>query len=160
MSPGNDFFSMADDGEIPLCDVSDFSATLARAKPLLAPLPKGSKEHRTVQRYLVRWHCTASIDSNGAHPGRIKDVSISGAAILHEKNFHAAEFVKLHIYVSPPPPARIPCVVSVIGKIVYTLYDSKEQCFRTGVSFLKFGTEHDPVFLEEHLKIHSITVIS
>lgn len=160
MSPGNEFFSIADDGEIPLCDVSDLSAMLSRSKPATVPAPKGAKEHRSVQRYLVRWRITASIDASGMHQGLVKDISIKGAAILHEKNFHSAEFIKLHIYVSPPPPARIPCVVEVLGKIVYTLFDSKEQLYRTGVSFLKFGTDHDPVFLDEHLKVHSITVLS
>lgn len=159
MSLGNEFFSITDDNEIPLCDVSDLSVALTRAKPAPAPAPKGGKEHRTVQRYLVRWRITASIDSSGMHHGLVKDISVRGAAILHEKNFHGAEFIKLHIYVSPPPPARIPCVVEVLGKIVYTLFDSKEQRFRTGVSFLRFGTEHDPVFLEEHLKNHSLTVL-
>jgi len=159
MSPGNEFFSITDDGEIPLCDVSDLSSALTRAKPAPAPAPKGGKEHRTVQRYIVKWRITASIDSQQVYHGHIKDISIKGAAILHEQNFHAAEFIKLQIYVSPPPPARIPCVISVLGKIAYTLFDSKEQRYRTGVSFLKFATEHDPLFLDEHLKNHSLTVL-
>ncbi|MCK9199681.1 MAG: PilZ domain-containing protein [Gallionella sp.] len=159
MSPGNEFFSIADDSEIPLCDVADLPALLNKSKPVHTAPPKGSKEHRTVQRYIVKWRCTASIDSQQLHHGHIKDISVSGAAILHEQNFHAAEFIKLHIYMSPPPPARLPCIISVLCKVAYTLFDSKEQRYRTGVSFLKFATEYDPSFLDEHLKKHSLTVL-
>jgi len=159
MSPGNEFFSIADDSEIPLCDVADLPALLNKSKPVQTVAPKGGKDHRTVQRYIVKWRCTASINSQQLHHGHIKDISVSGAAILHEQNFHAAEFIKLQIYISPPPPARIPCVISVLGKIAYTLFDSREQRYRTGVSFLKFSTEHDPAFLAEHLKNYSLTVL-
>lgn len=153
-----DIFSSSD-AEIPLCDIAELSGMLEKAKPVHTAPPKGGKEHRTVQRYIVKWRITASIDAEQLHHGHIKDISIKGAAILHEHNFHSAEFLKLHIYVSPPPPARIPCVVEVLCKVAYTLFDSREQRYRTGVSFLKFGTEHDPMFLEEHLKNHSLTVL-
>lgn len=154
-----DIFSTPDSAEIPLCDAADLSSVLGRAKPLHAAPPKGSKEHRTVQRYIVKWHCTASIDAEKLHHGHIKDISIKGAAILHDHNFRSVEFIKLQVYVSPPPPARIACIVSVLCKVVYTLFDSREQRYRTGVSFLKFATDHDPAFLEEHLKRHALTVL-
>lgn len=159
MTSNLDIFSSTDASEIPLCDIAELSGMLGKAKPVPTAPPKGGKEHRTVQRYIVKWRVTAAIDSQQLHHGHIKDISIKGAAILHEHNFHSAEFLKLHIYVSPPPPARIPCVVEVLCKVAYTLFDSREQRYRTGVSFLKFGTEHDPVFLEEHLKNHSLTVL-
>lgn len=154
-----DIFSTPDSAEIPLCDAAGLSSVLGRAKPLHAAPPKGSKEHRTVQRYIVKWHCTASIDAEKLHHGHIKDISIKGAAILHDHNFRSVEFIKLQVYVSPPPPARIACIVSVLCKVVYTLFDSREQRYRTGVSFLKFATDHDPAFLEEHLKRHALTVL-
>lgn len=159
MAQDLDIFSLPDSAEIPLCDAADLSAMLEKSRPAPTLPPKGGKEHRTVQRYIVKWRVTASIDSQQLHHGHIKDISIKGAAILHEQNFHAAEFIKLQIYVSPPPPARIPCVISVLGKIAYTLFDSREQRYRTGVSFLKFATENDPMFLDEHLKNHSLTVL-
>ncbi len=154
-----DIFSTPDSAEIPLCDAAGLSSVLGRAKPLHAAPPKGSKEHRTVQRYIVKWHCTASIDAEKLHHCHIKDISIKGAAILHDHNFRSVEFIKLQVYVSPPPPARIACIVSVLCKVVYTLFDSREQRYRTGVSFLKFATDHDPAFLEEHLKRHALTVL-
>lgn len=154
-----DIFSSSDSAEIPLCDVADLPSMLERAKPLHTAPPKGGKEHRTVQRYIVKWHCTASIDAQQLHHGHLKDISVKGAAFLHDHNFHSVEFLKLQVYVSPPPPARIPCVISVLCKVAYTLFDSREQCYRTGVSFLKFATDHDPIFLEEHLKKHSLTVL-
>lgn len=159
MAQDLDIFSLPDSAEIPLCDAADLSAMLEKSRPAPSLPPKGGKEHRTVQRYIVKWRCTASIDSQQLHHGHIKDISVRGAAILHEHNFHAAEFIKLHIYVSPPPPARIPCIVSVLCKVAYTLFDSREQRYRSGVSFLRFATEHDTGFLEEHLKKHSLTVL-
>jgi hypothetical protein len=153
-----DIFS-SDSAEIPLCDVADLSAVLAASQPVHTAPPKGGKEHRTVQRYIVKWHCTASIDAQQLHHGHLKDISVKGAAFLHDHNFHSVEFLKLQVYVSPPPPARIPCVISVLCKIAYTLFDSREQRYRTGVSFLKFATDHDPMFLDEYLKRHALTVL-
>lgn len=157
MTNNQDFYSIPDSEEIPLCSMADLSSLLDKSTP--ATLPKRGKEHRTVQRYVVKWRCIASMDTDGAHHGHLKDISLRGAAILHEQNFHSAEFIKLHIYVPPPPPARLPCIVGVLCKVIYTLFDSREQSYRTGVSFLKFTTEHDPKFLEDHLEKHTLRAI-
>lgn len=160
MTSDFDIFNTPDDAEIPLCDVAGLSKTLAEsAEPVPAMPPKLGKEHRTVQRYLVKWRIAAFVDQRGLHHGHLKDISIRGAAILLDQNFQSADFIKLHVYVPPPATSRLPCVVEVIGRIVYSIYDARELRFRIGVNFLKFATEHDPVFLEDHLENRALTVV-
>lgn len=112
---------------------------------------KGSKEHRSAQRFYVKWRTIAFIDTQSQHHGFIKDISVKGAAVFLDRNLQSLEFVKLHIHVPPSHAAKAPRTVAVYGKIIYTVYDNKELLFRAGVSFLKFDSEHDPVFLETYL---------
>ncbi|HEX5364627.1 MAG TPA: PilZ domain-containing protein [Gallionella sp.] len=149
----------SNDSEAPLCDAANLSSLLSDAAPPAIALPKGGKELRAAQRYIVKWRVTAFIDHRGLHHGVIKDISTKGTAILFEQNFQSVEFIKLHIYVTPPAPSKIPCVIEVLGRIIYAIHDPKEHRFRTGVNFLKFSTEHDPAFLADHLDNHAMTVI-
>lgn len=112
---------------------------------------QGSKEHRSAQRFYVRWRAIAFIDTQSQHHGFIKDISLKGAAVFLDRNLQSLEFIKLHIHVPPSHVARAPRTVEVYGKIIYTVYDNKELLFRVGVNFLKFDSEHDPVFLETYL---------
>lgn len=148
-----------DESEIPLCDAASLSTLLPASAPAAIAQPKSGKELRTVERYIVKWRVTAFVDQHGLHHGVVKDISIKGGAILFEQNFQSVEFIKLHIYMTPPAPAKIPCIIEVLGKIVYVIHDPKEHRFRTGISFLKFNTEHDPVFLSDHLEKHAVTVV-
>lgn len=148
-------FDIFGDSDVQLCDASDLTSLFAEAKPVETSLPKGGKEHRTAQRYIARWRVTASVDQNSLHHGHLKDISTKGAAVLFEQNFQVAKFIKLHIYMPPPPPGRLPCIVEVIGRVVYTIHDPKEHRFRTGIEFLKFATTHDPHFLDNHLANHA-----
>ena len=160
MAKDLDLSNLDDSAEIPLCDVAGLSKTLAEtAEPVPVLLPKLGKEHRTSQRYLVKWRVAAFIDHQGLHHGHLKDISVKGAAVLLDQHFQSAEFIKLHVYMPPPAPSRIPCIIEVVGRIVYSIYDAKEHRFRTGVNFLKFATEQDPVFLEEHLENRALTVV-
>ncbi|HCI14917.1 MAG TPA: hypothetical protein DFK12_13510 [Gallionellaceae bacterium] len=160
MAKDFDFSDLSDSAEIPLCDIAGLSKTLTEtADPAPVSLPKLGKEHRTVQRYMVKWRVAAFVDHQELHHGHLKDISIKGAAILLERNLQSAEFVKLHIYVPPPAPSRIPCIIEVVGKVIYSIYDAKDHRFRVGVNFLKFATEHDPVFLADHLESRALTVV-
>ncbi len=147
------------DSELPLCDATGLSAILTKSAPLEAAIPKSGKELRAGQRYIAKWRVNAFIDQRGLHRGVLKDISIQGAAILFEHNFHAVEFLKLHIYLAAPAPSKIPCIIEVLCKIIYVIHDPKEHRFRTGVKFLKFNNEHDPVFLTKHLEKHAMPVI-
>jgi hypothetical protein len=140
-----------DETGVPLCDIAGLSRALAETTPQSTLLPQGGKEHRTVSRYIANWKLTAAIDSQSLLHGYTKDISIKGAAILLEQNLKEGQFIKLHIYI-PPPAGKISCIIEVVGKVVYSIYAYKEQRFRVGASFLKFATEHDPVFLENHLQ--------
>lgn len=156
MTPDRSPVSKANDAAFPLCDVANMSATLAGAHPPPATL---GNNHRAAKRYLVRWRVAAFVDQRGLHHGHIKDISVTGAALLLDQNFQSIEFIKLHIYVSPPASSRMPCIVEVLGKVVYTIFDSRELRFRTGVHFMQFSTAHDPVFLAHHLANHALTVL-
>lgn len=112
---------------------------------------KGSKEHRSAQRFYVKWRAIAFIDAQSQHHGFIKDISVKGAAVFLDRNLQSLEFVKLHIHVPPSHAAKTSRTVAVYGKIIYTVYDNRELLFRVGVSFLKFDSEHDPAFLETYL---------
>lgn len=160
MAKGFDISDLSDSAEIPLCDIAGLSKTLTEtADPAPFSLPKLGKEHRTVQRYLVKWRVTASVDHQGLHHGHLKDISTKGAAVLLEQNLQSVDFIKLHIYVPPPAPSRIPCIIEVVGKVVYSIYDAKDLRFRIGINFLKFATEHDPIFLADHLESRALTVV-
>ncbi len=149
----------SDEHKPQLCDASDLASLFSNSIPVETALPKGGKEHRTTQRFIAHWRVTAAIDHRGLHHGKLKDISTKGAAALFEQNFQSAKLIKLHIYVPPPPPARIPCIVEVIGRIAYVIHDPKEHRFRTGIEFLKFATSHDPHFLDNHLANHATPAI-
>jgi hypothetical protein len=150
--------SLPSEADIPLRDITDQTAALLdQTAAVLAPV--SSRELRQAQRYLVKWRVTASFDIQGLHEGNIKDISIKGAAILLDQDLHSVEYIKLHIYMPPPQPSRIPCIISVLGKVVYSIHDSKEYRFRTGVDFMTFSTERDPYFLQKHLEGHALPAV-
>lgn len=153
-------FDIFGDSEIPLCDANSLSSLLAQSGTPAAAQPKSGKELRAVSRYIVKWRVAAFVDHRGMHHGIIKDISTKGAAILFEQNLQHIEFIKLHIYMTPPAPSKVPCIIEVLGKVIYAIHDPREHRFRTGVNFLKFSTEHDPAFLAEHLGNHAMPVIS
>jgi hypothetical protein len=128
--------------------INNIPAGPAKTPPAAA---KGSKEHRSVPRFYVKWRAVALLDAQNRHHGFIKDISIKGAAVFLDRNLQSVEFIKLHIHVPPSHTAKAPRVIEVYGKVVYTVYDNQELLFRAGVSFLKFDSEHDPVFLETYL---------
>ncbi len=119
--------------------------------PKEPPAIQGSKEHRSVPRFFVKWRTIAFIDAQSQHHGYIKDISVKGAAVFLDRNLQSLEFVKLHIHVPPVHAVKAPRVIEVYGKVVYTVYDNRELLFRAGISFLKFDSEHDPMFLETYL---------
>ncbi len=120
----------------------------AKASPSSA---QGSKEHRSVPRFYVKWRAIAFIDAQSQHHGFIKDISTKGAAVFLDRNLQSLEFIRLHIHVPPSHTSNAPRILNVYGKIVYTTHDINELLFRTGITFLKFDSEQDPAFLETYL---------
>ena len=115
------------------------------------PAIMGSKEHRSVPRFYVKWGVIAFVDAQSQHRGLIKDISIKGAAVLLERNLQSLEFIKLHIQIPLSHTLKQPRIIQVHGRVIYSTHDSRELLFRTGVNFLKFDSEHDQSFLEEFL---------
>lgn len=112
---------------------------------------QGSREHRSVPRFYVKWRAVAFIDAQNQHHGFIKDISVKGAAVFLDRNMQSLEFIRLHIHVPPSHTSNAPRILDVYGKIAYTTHDSKERLFRVGITFLKFDSEHDLAFLEKYL---------
>lgn len=159
MTSDSTFDIFGDESEIPLCDAAGLTTMLSTSAQPVVAAPKSGKELRTVERYSIKWRVTAFIDQRGLHHGVIKDISIKGAAVLFEQNFQSVEYIKLHIYVAPTAPSKIPCIIEVLGKVIYAIHDPKEHRFRTGINFLKFNTEHDPVFLSQHLEQYAMAIV-
>lgn len=120
---------------------------------------QGSKEHRSAQRFYVKWRAIAFIDAQSQHHGFIKDISMKGAAVFLDRNLQSQEFIKLHIHVPPAYTLKVPRIIDVYGKVVYTAHDRHELLFRVGVNFLKFDSEQDPAFLETYLKNYQAKIV-
>lgn len=120
---------------------------------------QGSKEHRSVPRFYVKWRTVAFVDAQNQHHGFIKDISTKGASVFLDSNLQSLEFIKLHIHVPPPHTLKASRIIEVYGKVVYTTHDIKELLFRTGISFLKFESKHDPVFLEKYLTDYQTRIV-
>ena len=120
---------------------------------------QGSKEHRSVPRFYVKWRTVAFVDAQNQHHGFIKDISTKGASVFLDRNLQSLEFIKLHIHVPPSHALKVPRLIEVYGKIVYTTHDINEFLFRTGISFLKFDSQHDSVFLEKHLTDYHTRIV-
>ena len=96
---------------------------------------QGSREHRSVPRFYVKWRAVAFIDAQNQHHGFIKDISVKGAAVFLDRNMQSLEFIRLHIHVPPSHTSNAPRILDVYGKIAYTTHDSKERLFRVGIGF-------------------------
>lgn len=129
-------------------DIIDLLGSTSETPP--AP-PQPGKEHRREPRFYVKWQTVVFVDAQSQHYGFIKDISVRGAALFLDRNLQSREIIKLHIHVPPSHISRAARTIAVYGKIIYSNHDSRELLFRTGVSFLKFDSEHDPVFLETYL---------
>lgn len=111
----------------------------------------GSKEHRSVPRFYAKWRAVAFIDAQNQYHGFIKDISVKGTAFFVDRNLQSLEFIKLHIQIPPSHTLKEARILKAYGKVIYTTHDRSELLFRTGISFLKFDSEDDPVFLEKFL---------
>ncbi len=140
--------------------INDVSAGLLKKHTSASPATlQKSKEHRSVPRFYVRWRVLAMIDAKSQHQGFIKDISMKGAAVFLDRNLQSVELIKLHIHVPPSHTEKTPRVITVYGKVVYTVYDNHERLFRAGVCFLKFDSEHDPIFLDKYLTTFQTRVL-
>lgn len=135
-----------------------------RARPDNSMLQQGSKEQRRETRYMVSWRVAVSVNGqdlvNGRdwHYGRVKDISLHGAAILNELNLKPGTRVTLSIHMPTLNRLCEPKVLTVHGEIAYTAHDTSLMCFRSGISFVKFEQESDRAYLEERLANNHVKV--
>lgn len=120
--------------------------------------PKYGKEHRREVRYMASWRVAVSVEGQDFHCGRVKDISLHGAAILNDFNVKSGMRVTSNIYI---PTLDRPCeqkVLIVHGISIYTVYDADRLCFRVGISFVGFEQASDRDYLEERLTNYHIKV--
>lgn len=99
-----------------------------------------------------------SVGGKELHYGRVKDISLHGAAILSDLNVKSGTRITLNIHI---PTLGRPCeqkVLIVRGTSVYTVYDADRLCFRFGISFIEFEQASDRAYLEERLTNYHIKV--
>lgn len=118
--------------------------------------PAGSKEHRNEIRYKASWRIAVSIGDQYLHDGRIKDISMHGAAILNGRNLKPGTSVTLHIHIPPLTRSSAPKTVIVHSKTCYAIHDSNNQCFRLGITFVTFAQESDRAYMEDRLTNHHV----
>jgi hypothetical protein len=139
-------------------DLSDIQLAVTDAVRPLKAAPQGSKEHRTEPRFRVKWPATVIVNEQNSHRGLIKDISTKGAAVLLDAHLHSTKFVNIRIHLPSLNAATGPRTIEIYGKIVYSIHDSNEFLFRTGVSFLKFHQESDQAHLSARLTNHHIPI--
>lgn len=123
----------------------------------VGPLPpKYGKEHRSETRYMVSWRATISVDGQNFHYGRLRDISLKGAAILDDLNVKPGACIMLKIHIPGLDRYCEARVVIVRSIATYTVYDTEHQCFRMGVSFDVFEQVSDRAYLEGRLTNHHI----
>jgi hypothetical protein len=130
------------------------SAPVINATPSAPVDEPRHEECRSDHRYTVRWHVDASIDGQGVFQGFVKEISLRGADIYIDHNLQNVKLIKLHIHVPALSKTAKEHIVEVFGKVVYTVYASKESLFRSGIKFVKFNLESDPAYLQSRLVDH------
>lgn len=109
------------------------------------------KEHRREPRYMATWRVALSIDGQNFHDGRLKDISVHGAATLSDLNVKPGTRITLKILVPSLDASCKSTLLVVYGKAAYTVLDTEHQCFRVGISFVEFQHASDQSYLEKRL---------
>lgn len=100
----------------------------------------------------VRWHADVLVDGHDIYHGFVKEVTDEGADLFLDYNLQYTRSVKLHILVPPLSAPSRPHVLAVSAKILSTVYDSDEECFRSAVHFTQFSPLSEQAFLHNRLE--------
>lgn len=122
--------------------------------PIHASPPSGTEEHRNENRYRASWKIFVSIEGTDLQDGKIKDVSLHGAAILNERNLMHGTHLTLHIHIPSLNGYGVPRILIVKGQTSYSIHDADNICFRVGVKFVEFNKASDRAYLEARLTQH------
>ncbi|OGS99997.1 MAG: hypothetical protein A3F73_04150 [Gallionellales bacterium RIFCSPLOWO2_12_FULL_59_22] len=137
---------------------ADLQLAISGAEPLTQPLAKGLKEHRREPRFRVKWPTVVVVNEQKSCRGLIKDISTKGAAVFLDINLQSTKFVNLHIYLPPLNVETGPHIIEVYGKVIYSVHDSNECLFRSGITFLKYHQEPDQTHLNDRLTKYHVTI--
>jgi len=120
---------------------------------------QGGREHRKEIRYKASWRVAVAVEGQDTHDGKVKDISSHGVAILIGRNPKPNTKVTLHIYIPSLTGPGAPKTLVVRGLAAYSVHDASNQCFRVGITFVKFELVSDRVYLEERLTNHHSKVL-
>lgn len=126
--------------------------------PIESLPPQGGRELRKETRYRVTWRVDVTIEGQDLHEGRIKDISLHGAAILIGRNVKPDTKVMLRIYIPSITGPYPPAVLTIHGMTRYTVHTSDDQCFRAGIAFTEFEMVSDCGYLDERLTSHHLEI--
>ncbi|MDD5299127.1 MAG: PilZ domain-containing protein [Gallionella sp.] len=143
-------------GQFDVLGVFDNVPPVKSSPPQDIKPPPSMKEQRKEARYMVPWRVAISVKGRDSYYGRIKDISLCGAAILNELNLKNGTSITLNIHIPLLDRGREAKILIVHGKTTYSVYDANRLCFRVGVAFVKFEREADRAYLEKHLKNHHV----
>ncbi|MDX8380068.1 MAG: PilZ domain-containing protein [Gallionella sp.] len=122
--------------------------------PIHASPPSGTEEHRNENRYRASWKIFVSIEGTDLQEGKIKDVSLHGAAILNERNLMHGTHLTLPIHIPSLMGYGVPRIRIVKCRTSYSIHDADNICFRVGVKFVEFNKSSDRAYLEARLTRH------
>ena len=112
---------------------------------------KKQEDSRNKARTSLRLRVIAMADEFGTHQGFVRDISLSGTSLYLDRSPQNIKSIRLQIAVPPRVVKEKPRVIEVSGKIIYTVYESYELGFRSGISFIKFINESDQEYLQSRL---------
>ena len=98
-----------------------------------------------------KWHAEVLVDGHDVFQGIVKDISMLGLNLVLDHNLQNSKLVKLHIHVPPLDTSSPHHVLEVSGKITSTVFDSGEEAFRSGISFIQFTLDSDQTYLQSLL---------
>ena len=135
-----------------------FSA-IEDVSPVQSPPPPDGKEQRRETRYRATWKVDLVIEGQGTDDGRINDISLHGAAVLFGRNLKPNTKVTLRIYVPSITGPYPPTILTVYGRVCYTVHDSEDLLFRVGIVFVEFASIVDRGYLNTRLTSHHFEIV-
>jgi len=129
------------EGGIPPADITPIGTTKVKALQTAHNEPHAH----------FRWHAEAFVDGHDVFQGIVKNISMTGLDLILDHNLQKSKLVKLHIHVPPLDISNPPHVFEVSGKITSTVFDSGEESFRSGITYIQFTLNSDQAYLQSLL---------
>ncbi len=140
-------------------DPSCLMEAFADVLPIDSTPPPGIIEHRAYPRYTVSWRIAVSAEGQDWQEGKIRDISLNGAAVKLPRNLKPGTRVTLNIQIPSLSPQSDPKIMVIHGKIAYSILDTQNHDFRIGLNFIKYEQESDYSYLEQRLTKYQTRVL-